>query len=120
MCIRDRPLSDVRKDVPPRMSAIVMQCLAKDPDDRPPTAEALLTQLDMIATTSGEIRTREHKIPKKKRTVTAPVPVVEKGHTKKSRSKFLVGGIALLILATAIGILAVSYTHLTLPTILRV
>ena len=100
-----KPLSDVRKDVPPRMSAIVMQCLAKDPDDRPPTAEALLTQLDMIATTSGEIRTREHKVPKKKRTVTAPVAVAEKGHTKKSRSKFLVGGIALLILATAIGIL---------------
>jgi eukaryotic-like serine/threonine-protein kinase len=105
LTLEPKPLNEVRKDVPPRMSAIIMQCLAKDPNDRPPTAEALLTQLDMIATTSGEIRTREHKVPKKERTVTAPVAVAEKGHTKRSRSKFLVGGIALLILATAIGIL---------------
>jgi len=59
-----KPLKEIRKDVPPRMSAIIMQCLAKNPDDRPTTAEALLTQLDMIATASGEIRTREHKVPK--------------------------------------------------------
>ena len=86
-----KPLSEIRKDVPQRLSAIIMQCLAKNPDERPPTAEALLTSLDMIATTSGEIRTKEHRV---------PVPAV-----KKRRSRFLVGGLAVLILAAVIGIL---------------
>jgi len=48
--------------VPRRLSLIVMQCLQKDPANRPPTADALLNALDTVATASGEIRTREHKV----------------------------------------------------------
>src|SRR5512141_2505041 len=58
-----KPLTQIRKDIPKRLSAIVMQCLAKNAGDRPPNAESLLNLLDTIATSSGEIRTREHKVP---------------------------------------------------------
>jgi serine/threonine-protein kinase len=68
------PLHEVRKDVPRKLSAIIMQCLSKIPGGRPPTAESLLDALDMIATASGEIRTREHKVPR--RTPVASMPVV--------------------------------------------
>ena len=43
-------------DVPPPLSAIIMQCLAKDPASRPPTAEALMSALDSITTSSGDIK----------------------------------------------------------------
>jgi hypothetical protein len=51
------PLYQICPDVPPPFSAIIMQCLAKEPDQRPPTAEALMTALDSITTSSGEIKT---------------------------------------------------------------
>src|SRR5688500_3137865 len=57
------PLSEVRAEVPRRLSEMIMQCLSKVPGGRPPTAEALLVALDMFATASGEIRTREYKLP---------------------------------------------------------
>jgi serine/threonine-protein kinase len=68
-----QPLSDVRQDVPRRLSEMVMSCLSKDPEKRPPTATALMESLDMFSTSSGEIRTREHRVP-----VTTPTanPVV--------------------------------------------
>ena len=48
------PLENVRKDVPPALSAIIMRCLAKRPEDRPQTAADLLASLDAIQTSSGE------------------------------------------------------------------
>ncbi|MEO5590818.1 MAG: serine/threonine-protein kinase [Gemmatimonadaceae bacterium] len=56
-------LSEVRPDVPARLSELVMSCLAKDPDARPASAGALMATLDLFATSSGEIRTREHRVP---------------------------------------------------------
>jgi hypothetical protein len=56
------PLYQLRSDVPAPLSAIIMQCLAKIPDQRPPSAEALLTALDSITTSSGEIKTAEQKV----------------------------------------------------------
>src|SRR5688572_3292201 len=50
------PLYIVCPDVPPPLSAIIMQCLAKEPNDRPPTAEALMTALDSITTSSGDVK----------------------------------------------------------------
>jgi serine/threonine protein kinase len=71
-----KPLWEVRKEVPRKLSAIIMSCLSKIPGGRPPSAEALLDSLDMIATSSGEIRTREHKVPARPRTTPILVPVV--------------------------------------------
>jgi serine/threonine-protein kinase len=69
-----KPLHEVRKDVPRKLSTIIMQCLSKMPGGRPPNAEALLDALDMIATSSGEIRTKEHKVPQRpKRTPSVPM-----------------------------------------------
>ena len=74
------PLIQVRPDVPARLSEIVMRCLSKEPDDRPASAKALLAELDTFSTASGEIRTTEHLVPRRARTVAAPassVPVDE-------------------------------------------
>lgn len=124
-----KPLHELRKDVPKRLSMVIMQCLEKDPEDRPPTAEALMTLLDGVATTSGEIRTREHKVPSgkipvakapakerraaertKQTTVPVVVPVpfmvdnVDQSPTyedqpEKSRRGLLIGALAVLLLA---------------------
>ncbi len=51
------PLYQCCPDVPPALSAIIMQCLAKEPEKRPPTAEALMSALDSITTSSGDIKT---------------------------------------------------------------
>ena len=119
LTVDPKPVGEIRKDVPRRLSLIIMQCLAKDPANRPPTAEGLLNALDTIATASGEIRTREHKvalppIPKKQKTPTlktstspsnitlapAPAPTYDQSpEPRSSRSKFLVGGLVLLVLA---------------------
>lgn len=50
------PLYIVCPDVPPPLSAIIMQCLEKEPDKRPPTAEALMSALDSITTSSGDVK----------------------------------------------------------------
>ena len=70
------PLINVRPDIPSPLSDLVMQCLSKEPDQRPPTAKALLDQLDIFSTASGEIRTMEHRLPRsERRTPKAAVPV---------------------------------------------
>ena len=51
------PLYQCCPDVPPPLSAIIMQCLAKEPSQRPPSAEALMAALDSITTSSGDIKT---------------------------------------------------------------
>src|SRR5215211_164807 len=124
-----KPLHELRKDVPKRLSMVIMQCLEKDPEDRPVSAESLMTLLDGVATTSGEIRTREHKVPsgkipiakaptkeqrKAEKTKQTPVPVVvpvpfmvddvDQSPTydnppEKSRRGLLIGALAVLLLA---------------------
>jgi hypothetical protein len=47
------PLHEVNSSVPLSMSALVMRLLAKDPDDRPATAEAVLEELDSMTITVG-------------------------------------------------------------------
>jgi serine/threonine-protein kinase len=41
-----RPPSDVRPDLPPALSALILDALAKDPAARPPTCEAFRERLD--------------------------------------------------------------------------
>jgi len=107
-----RPLNEVRVDVPRNLSAVIMQCLSKIPGGRPPSAEALLDALDMIATASGEIRTREHTIPARHRTKTVPVPVVaQNSHDNpagSSRKRLLAAGLGLVVLAGSAGAYALN------------
>ena len=42
------PPVDVRPEVPPALSDLVMQLLAKDPDERPPSAQAVVEAIDAI------------------------------------------------------------------------
>ncbi len=42
------PLHTLRAEVPPALSVLVGRCLAKNADDRPATAEAVLAELDAI------------------------------------------------------------------------
>ena len=118
------PLIEVRPDVPRRLSEIVMSCLSKEPDERPQSARELLTSLDSFSTASGEIRTMEHKIPRRTPVtpatpatpvdaipaqddvtrVTEPVPAVTDDASvdgyappPKSRKKMVVGAFAVLI-----------------------
>jgi serine/threonine-protein kinase len=85
------PLSNFRKDVPPALSAIIMKCLAKIPDDRYQNATALSAALDAVVLGSGEVKTGDQVV----------LPAV-----KKRRTKFVVGGIAVLILAPTVALLA--------------
>ena len=48
-----KPVAELRPDCPPALAALVMQCLAKDPDSRPATATELLQRLDAVASPSA-------------------------------------------------------------------
>jgi serine/threonine-protein kinase len=47
------PLATRRADVPPALERLVLQCLAKEPGDRPASADDVLRELDSVVTPSG-------------------------------------------------------------------
>src|SRR5690349_17735477 len=47
------PLEECCPGVPPQLAALVMRLLAKQPDDRPQTAEAALDELEALPISSG-------------------------------------------------------------------
>ena len=47
-----QPLQERRPDLPPMLSALIMECLAKHPDDRPSSAASVVAVLDQVR--SGE------------------------------------------------------------------
>ncbi|HEY4320380.1 MAG TPA: protein kinase [Gemmatimonadales bacterium] len=50
-----KAIAELRPDCPPALAALVMQCLAKDPVDRPASATELLHRLDAVASPSGAV-----------------------------------------------------------------
>jgi serine/threonine-protein kinase len=53
------PVRDRRPDLPPRVASLVMRCLAPDPDHRPAAASYLVTVLDGLLMTGGEVARRD-------------------------------------------------------------
>jgi serine/threonine-protein kinase len=49
------PIEKVCPDVPPLLGAVIMRLLAKQPDDRPPTAAAALDELEAVITPQSGI-----------------------------------------------------------------
>jgi tetratricopeptide (TPR) repeat protein len=48
-----RPIAELRGDIPGPLAALVMQCLAKEPSERPPSATDIVRVLDAVASTGG-------------------------------------------------------------------
>ena len=80
------PLTEVRPDVPRRLSELVMSCLSKDPDGRPPSARAVLAALDGFSTGSGQIKTSEYKVPRVEQAAPAPVSATPESNTPVSNT----------------------------------
>ena len=86
------PLYQCCPDVPPALSAIIMQCLAKEPEKRPPTAEALMSALDSITTSSGDIKTP----------VTPTLPAV----AQRKRRLTIAAALATVVLGSTVALFA--------------
>jgi hypothetical protein len=69
------PLHTMRADVPPALSALVTRCLAKDADNRPATAEAVLAELDAIqgALAADVHRSRSGEAPARRNAISWPL-----------------------------------------------
>jgi Tol biopolymer transport system component/tRNA A-37 threonylcarbamoyl transferase component Bud32 len=55
--IMERPAPSIADVAPPALDRVLKKCLAKDPDDRWQTARDLKSELDWIASASGEVTT---------------------------------------------------------------
>jgi serine/threonine-protein kinase len=89
------PLDTVRDDVPPALAAVIMRCLEKLPDNRPQTANALLDELDGVATPAGGVGAPN--------TATAKMPAVG-GTSSKPRSAVIAGVLLVIIAGVAVAV----------------
>ncbi|HYC52583.1 MAG TPA: serine/threonine-protein kinase [Gemmatimonadaceae bacterium] len=76
---RPRDIEELRGDAPPLLAALIMRCLEKRPDDRPPSAAVVREQLDAMRTPSGgAIRAgnRPRRIPRSLIAAAVALPVI--------------------------------------------
>ena len=69
-------LADRNHDVPSEIATLVMQCLAKRPDDRPATADEVLARLSTVVTPSGERSSARAAPTSRRRWLAVPVGLV--------------------------------------------
>jgi len=85
-----QPLGELRPAVSPALADLIMRCLAKDPKDRPQSAEGLVTALESLGTPSGGVTPTD----------TRPVTVVRPA---PSRRRWVLGAVAALIAVVGFG-----------------
>jgi len=86
-----KDIREVRTGTPGILADVVMRCLAKDPADRWPSADALVQQLEMVAATPSGGMTPTH---------TRPVPAVAPPPTRRA----WLGILAAVVLAVSGGV----------------
>src|SRR5262249_28886746 len=81
------PVTDRRPALQPALAALIMACLAKNPADRPQTADEILAALETMATPSGSVP------------VTSPVTTVRHMLRRPRNRVLAVGALALVLIA---------------------
>ena len=89
------PIERLRPSLPPALAALVTQCMAKRPADRPQTATEILHALDAIATPTGGIATTMVATPPPSEST--PAPVARRGPAAAWLAGALVVGLAALV-----------------------
>jgi eukaryotic-like serine/threonine-protein kinase len=77
MTVTPDPLGSVARGIPPRIEALVMSALAKDPEQRPRSANAMIDAIAPFADDSGSLMPRRTERPMalvKKRAAPEPAP----------------------------------------------
>ena len=90
------PISDIVRDVPEAIARVVMQCLAKEPADRPQSAEAVLKAFDSLGSTSAHTPATVTPAPLSSTTAT-----VATASSARGRTRIAVAGLAVFALAVA-------------------
>lgn len=75
MHVEDAPIppTQLRADLSGRFERVILRCLAKHPDDRYPSAEALSAELEALV--AGRRQTRDIAVPSPRATTTAAGPI---------------------------------------------
>jgi tRNA A-37 threonylcarbamoyl transferase component Bud32 len=81
------PLAAIRPDLPAPLADAIMQCLAKDADQRPASAEALLAAIEPFATPAGG---------------TTPAGIAASPRRRPRRGALVAAGVLLLALGAAL------------------
>src|SRR5262249_8449580 len=81
------PVTDRRPALQPALAALIMACLAKNPADRPQTADQILAALETMATPRGSVP------------VTSPVTTVRHMLRRPRNRVLAVGALALVLIA---------------------
>ena len=91
-------IAAVRPDIPRALAAAVMQCLAKDPAERPATAEALLATLDAV----GDVPSAGAQAAEMPVGAASTAPVAARAPRVGTRARMRQAGVSVAILAVAI------------------
>jgi eukaryotic-like serine/threonine-protein kinase len=101
------PIEQECPDVPPELAALVMHLLAKHPDDRPPTAEAALAELESFTTPIGG---PSSAIPAPSLGAATPVPGLDVS-SRERLSTWAAVAAGVLLFAVGLGVVITHRSH---------